>query len=330
MQNKISIIVPIYNVEKCVDKCIKSIVEQTYKNLEIILVDDGSTDNSGALCDEWAEKDDRIIVIHKENEGLSDARNSGLKISTGKYVGFIDGDDWIEPDMYDYLYQLLTDNDADISVCEHYIAYDSEQLEAGGALSSDINVYDRKNALWELIQDETIHSFAWDKLYKADLFENIAYPTRRYVQDMFTTYKLFEKCNKIVFGHEPKYYYYQRKNSIQKTRGEKLDWDQFCAYKDWSENIARVYPEWEQYLLVKWIAFTVSAYNSMLLREEIGVDTLTRKNKMRDTIENNYKRIDFMKNIILRVRIMFIRCKKYEQIYPILKKSIMADCNKEE
>ena len=121
MQDKISIIVPIYNIENYVDKCVASMVGQTYKNLEIILVDDGSTDNSGALCDKWAKLDERIIVLHKENEGLSDARNSGLEIATGKYIGFIDGDDWLAADMYDYLHQLITKHDGDISVCEHYV-----------------------------------------------------------------------------------------------------------------------------------------------------------------------------------------------------------------
>ena len=114
---KISVIVPVYKVEKYLDRCVESIVNQTYKNLEIILVDDGSPDNCPVMCDEWAEKDERIRVIHKENGGLADARNAGMNIATGDYIGFVDSDDWIEPNMYEVLLKNALKYDADISRC---------------------------------------------------------------------------------------------------------------------------------------------------------------------------------------------------------------------
>lgn len=323
MQDKISVIVPIYNVEKCVDKCIESILCQTYTNLEIILVDDGSTDCSGELCDKWAEKDERVIVLHKDNEGLSDARNDGLKIATGRYVGFVDGDDWIADNMYEYLYQLMKEYDSDISICEHYLESEQGDLSAGGLFGPNVEKYERKEALWELVQDEVVHSYVWDKLFKKELFDGIVFPKGRYVQDMYTIYKVFMRANFVVSGHEPQYYYFIRSNSIQQSRGEKLDWDQFCVYKDWYENLSIIFPEWERYLLNKWISFTVSAYNSMLLRTEKGKDTLERKQEMLNTINTFYHEINFSDNRALKLRLMLIRCIGYTRIYPIIKKVIV-------
>ena len=117
MSDKISVIVPVYKVEKYLNRCVQSIASQTYENLEIILVDDGSPDNCGVLCDEWVQKDSRIKVVHKENGGLSSARNAGVAVATGAYVGFVDSDDYIHPQMYEKLYEALVENGADISIC---------------------------------------------------------------------------------------------------------------------------------------------------------------------------------------------------------------------
>ena len=121
MKELISIIVPVYNVEQYLDDCLISIINQTYKNIEIILIDDGSTDKSGKICDEYAKKDSRIIVIHKENGGVSSARNAGLRIAKGAYIGFVDPDDWIAEDMYEVLYSNAKKYDADVSVCKYKI-----------------------------------------------------------------------------------------------------------------------------------------------------------------------------------------------------------------
>ena len=128
MKNKISVIVPIYKVEQYLNRCVESIVNQTYKNLEIILVDDGSPDLCPKICDEWAEKDSRIVVIHKENSGLSDARNAGLKVATGGYVAFVDSDDIINPFYVEYLYKAICDNDAQISACDLKNFYDEKEM----------------------------------------------------------------------------------------------------------------------------------------------------------------------------------------------------------
>ncbi|HDT8053597.1 TPA: glycosyltransferase, partial [Enterococcus faecalis] len=124
---KISIIVPVYNVEKYLEKCVRSILAQTFTDFELILVDDGSPDSSGAMCDQFAEQDQRVKVIHKENGGLSDARNAGIEIATGEYLGFVDSDDYIADDMYELLYTNIVKEDADLSICGIYDVYEGKE-----------------------------------------------------------------------------------------------------------------------------------------------------------------------------------------------------------
>ena len=214
MNSLISIIVPIYNVEKYLDKCIDSIINQTYTNLEIILVDDGSPDNCPRICDQWALKDQRIIVIHKPNGGLSDARNVGIDMAKGEYYFFLDSDDWIRKDAIQILYSLLNEKDADISCCGVEL-----KDEEGMSLSkwSDENcptLMDSDQSMEQYLSKISIGSIAWNKLYKAELFEEIRYPVGRLHEDEFTTWKLIFKSHRIAYTPECLYYYVQRKGSI--------------------------------------------------------------------------------------------------------------------
>ena len=162
----ISVILPIYNVEKYLEKCLKSVINQTYKNLEIILVDDGSKDNSPQICDEYAVKDKRIVVIHKSNGGLSDARNAGIEIAKGKYITLIDSDDYVEKDYVQFLYQLIKENNAEMSICSHTVLYTNGtriEKETGEHL-----VLDPKTTLEKILYDEGIDLSAWAKMYKAN------------------------------------------------------------------------------------------------------------------------------------------------------------------
>lgn len=226
-QELISVIIPIYNVEKYLKKCIDSIINQTYKNLEIILVDDGSPDNCGKICDEYAKKDQRIRVIHKKNGGLSDARNAGIDIAKGKYIGFVDSDDYIETDMYEYLYNILIENSSDISICDYEYYYEKNNT-IGKSNNVKMNeTVDKKEALRRLMGN-SIGNYAWNKLYKRDLFNNVRYPVGRKMEDCGTTYKLFYLSNKITIGNERKYYYLQRDDSILHKKN-------FSFYKDFFE-----------------------------------------------------------------------------------------------
>lgn len=321
MKELISVIVPVYNIEKCVGKCIESILDQTYQDLEIILVDDGSTDKSGQICDEYAGKDDRISVIHKQNEGLSDARNSGLEICKGKYIGFVDGDDWLKADMYEFLHQTLVSHNADVAVCGHFLE-DDGGVYASECADGGLKIYNCCEAVCAVVKDEEIHSFAWDKLYRKELFDGIKYPSGRYVQDIFTTYRVFMKANKVVCNNQPKYYYYQRKDSIQRTRGSKLNWDQFCAYKESAEMLKKEYPELRELLITRLVSFGIAAYNSLLLKKELSGEEKQQKSEIFSTLRESRKEIERNRygEYKLRHRMRFVTGKYYDRIYPKLKK----------
>ena len=209
---KVSIIIPVYKVEKYLEKCIQSVINQTYENLQIILVDDGSPDNCGKICDEYAKKDHRIEVIHKSNGGLSDARNKGLEIAKGEYIGFVDSDDYIEADMYEVLYNLLKQYNADVSICNFYTV--SQGKISIKNADNGINEYNRIEILKEILLDKNIQSYAWNKLYKKELFDEIKYPIGKKYEDIGTTFYLLEKCNKVVVTGKSEYYYINRQDSI--------------------------------------------------------------------------------------------------------------------
>lgn len=220
MNDLISIIVPVYNVEKYLRRCIDSIVAQTYKNLEIILIDDGSTDGSAAICDEYAKKDSRIVVIHKKYGGVSDARNVGVDNAKGNYLGFVDSDDYIKEDMYEYLYNNLIKYGADISVCG--VIDEAEYGEFTGIPTNfyyvtEDTVFDSEKATKLLIEDKTIDSHLWDKLYRKRLFENVHFPIGKRFEDMFVAYLPMSKAEKVVLLPESKYYYVRRSSSISFT-----------------------------------------------------------------------------------------------------------------
>ena len=211
-EDLISIVIPVYKVEKYLEKCIQSVINQTYENLQIILVDDGSPDNCGKICDEYAKKDHRIEVIHKSNGGLSDARNKGLEIAKGEYIGFVDSDDYIEADMYEVLYNLLKQYNADVSICNFYTV--SQGKISIKNADNGINEYNRIEILKEILLDKNIQSYAWNKLYKKELFDEIKYPIGKKYEDIGTTFYLLEKCNKVVVTGKSEYYYINRQDSI--------------------------------------------------------------------------------------------------------------------
>lgn len=208
----ISVIVPIYKVEEYLDQCIKSIVEQTYRNLEIILVDDGSPDSCPLICDEWAKYDHRIIIIHKENGGLSDARNTGLHKSSGKYISFVDSDDWLAPDFFEILYYSITKNNAQIAAGGIVKVYENYQEQ--DQFIYDQQIFTSEEALETLMQGRGFYAVAWNKLYKKSLFDGIEFPLGKLHEDEFVTYKLIGKSTKLTLCQEAIYFYRQRKCSI--------------------------------------------------------------------------------------------------------------------
>ena len=215
MNDLISVIVPVYNVGCYVSECIESILKQTYQNLDIILIDDGSTDNSGKICDSYAKRDKRIRVIHKKNEGVANARNIGIQMAMGEYIGFVDSDDYIEKDMYEYLHEILKSNDADISICNYkkrYTKVDTERV--GESYENKITILGKEEGIKELIIDKNVKNYLWNKLYKISLFKNLKFPDGKKMEDYAVMYKLFYGANRIVIGNDCKYVYNQRDNSI--------------------------------------------------------------------------------------------------------------------
>lgn len=209
----ISVIVPVYKVEKYLDCCIESIVNQTYQNLEIILVDDGSPDSCPAMCDAWAAKDSRIKVIHKENGGLSDARNAGMFIADGKYIGFVDSDDYIAPEMYQLLYDRMVHDGSDIAACGAEMIYEDGTL-AKVLTAPGSRLLSREEAMHAVICESWLKQPVWYKLYKTELVKNIPFPVGKYHEDVFWTYQAMASATSVSVFDNRCYFYCQRKSSI--------------------------------------------------------------------------------------------------------------------
>lgn len=212
----ISVIVPVYKVEKFIHRCIDSILNQTFTDFELILVDDGSPDKCGAICDEYAERDNRIHVIHKENGGLSDARNAGIdwafEKSNSEWMTFIDSDDWVHPEYLNYLYKAVTENDVGLSVTRYIMVNDYQNYIEKEYIcllhsTQEIFVKERVNMI-----------IAWGKLFRKNDFYNIRFPVGKLHEDEFTTYKLLFMYDKIAFVDVPLYYYYVNPDSIINSR----------------------------------------------------------------------------------------------------------------
>lgn len=274
---KISIIVPVYNVEKYLENCIESILNQTFKDFELIFVDDGSTDNSGKICDIYEKKDSRIKVIHKNNEGLSSARNTGLDIACGKYVGFVDSDDSIHPKMYEVLYNLIEKYKSDISCCNYKYTYDISNQN-----HEELNL----NEVIEMSNIEAIEKLydkdlgvrlvvAWNKLYNKRLFDNIRYKVGRLHEDEFMAHRILYNSKKITYVDNELYYYLQRDGSImsKKTYKRKVDTllsksdrMRFCnkiGLTSMSDNICKIY-EYEFFNLYRQLLGEGSANKEFL------------------------------------------------------------------
>lgn len=213
MNPLISVIVPIYNVEKYLARCVDSIVNQTYKNLEIILVDDGSPDLCPQMCDDYAEKDNRIKVVHKKNGGLSDARNAGMAVATGEYISFIDSDDYVSDDFFECLLDVMNKKNSDIAECSVVKFYEDNRFDE---FSDDLSVktYDTQDAMSALIAENPFHQHVWNKLYKTELIKDIPYAVGKLNEDEFWTYQVFGRANKVSKLNKTMYYYFQRNSSI--------------------------------------------------------------------------------------------------------------------
>ena len=297
--NLISIIVPIYKVEAYLNKCLDSICNQTYKNLEIILVDDGSPDNSGKMCDDYAKKDSRIKVIHKENGGLSSARNAGLDIATGEYISFIDSDDYINAKFIETLYNLCIENNADISECD-FLKFENDDVKE---IKEEVNIHlytshEMQNRMYSEI-DNVRSVVVWNKLYKKYIYENMRFPVGKINEDEFCTYRAFYSCKtKIATTSEKLHYYRYSPESIMGRKFNVKRLDVLDALKERKQ----FYKENNELELYE---KTILTYSDMLKYfYELTKNYIENPKEHLKTIHNNYKQnyIDLKRSNKLNVK----------------------------
>lgn len=274
----ISIIIPVYNVREYLKTAIMSMINQTYKELEIILVDDGSTDGSGELCEQFAEQDQRIKVIHKKNGGLSDARNAGIKSATGEYLAFLDSDDWVDNRFIEYLYKTITIHKADIAQVKYLVLPEEIHIEENlcnireqlfGKESFDSAEFN------QIINEEGV--VVWNKLYRKSLFSNIMFPKGCYHEDNYVTYKLFYESKKVVFTEAYLYFYRYRKTGIMGKNPEERFSSAINAYKEKEEyliekgykNAYRMHIEKYRALLNKYLTYCSMNANNLISKTVI-------------------------------------------------------------
>ena len=238
----ITIIIPVYNIKKYLHDCIESILSQTYQNLEIILVDDGSTDGSEKFVDDYAKSDKRIKVVHQKNMGLSGARNTGLKHTTGKYVTFVDSDDRIEPSMIESLFNALTESHADVSICSFKEIYPNGKIK-DFSHNYPKQVFTTEQALANMLQENGFMISTTMKLFPTNYFKGIKFPVDKLHEDVGTTYKLIMKAKKIVFIPNEYYVYVHHNNSIINQTFDERKFDLIKLTDQMCDDIDQYYPD---------------------------------------------------------------------------------------
>lgn len=266
--SKISIIVPVYNVELYLRECLDSILNQTFKDFELILVDDGSTDESGKICDEYTLKDRRVRVCHKENGGLSDARNFGISHATSKYIGFIDSDDTIEADMFAALYRNIAVNGADVSICGLFDCYKDRKIPQ--CAEKQFGVLSGEEALKEALEGSKFSVNAVNKLYKKELFNDIKFPFGKLSEDAFTIPRILASANKVVFTTEPKYNYMHRMGTITTSEFKLRDLNVIEGYEEILSFVNKNFPDFENLAKSRLIWAYIYVLDKMILSENFN------------------------------------------------------------
>lgn len=263
MKPLISVIVPIYDVEQYICRCVDSIIAQTYKHLEIILVEDGSTDNCPQICDEYAEKDSRIRVIHKKNGGLSDARNAGMDVAIGEYISFIDSDDYVSNDFIETLYNAAISENSDIVECSVVKFYEDEHFDE---YKDDLKIasFNTEESLSKLIAENPFKQHVWNKLYKADLVSGVPYAVGKLNEDEFWTYQIFGRAKRVTRVNKTMYYYFQRQSSIMGNTYNLRRLDALEGKADRQKYIEKNFPRLAAQAKVDMFESCIFAYQSVL------------------------------------------------------------------
>lgn len=283
---KLSIIVPVYGVEKYLQHCLDSILQQTFQDFEIILVDDGSKDNSGKICDDYAAQDTRIKVIHQENAGLAMARNSGLTVAVGLYVAFVDSDDWLEPDMYEMLFSDIEQNMADIALCGYVNDYGTGK-KYDVSTKKDILVLDSEKAIEIMLKGKPFGAYAWNKVFKRALLEELRFPNVRFAEDVFFTWNLFHRASKITYNSSAKYHYRQRPESLCSAAFNLNKLSEIEVRKLTYQSTALHYPQLVELAFARYMQCVIQIGTTLASLDEYKGEFL----KLRQLISDNAKSI---------------------------------------
>lgn len=257
----VSIVVPVYNVEAYLQRCVTSILTQTYKNIEIILVDDGSTDGSGEICERIKEKESNIVVVHQKNGGLSAARNTGINIAKGQYIAFVDSDDFIKEDLIEYLFDLLIRNNCPMALCSLGIVEASGKYKRSG--SGDKIVLSAHQCIEKMLYHDEIEPSACGKLYEKRLFADIRFPEGKYFEDIGTIHKLFYTAKKIACGFSDKYIYCIRENSITTGAFQPKKLDMLQVTDQMGNEVLRWFPDLNSAVICRRVEARFSTLNQM-------------------------------------------------------------------
>ncbi|WP_434798704.1 glycosyltransferase family 2 protein [Terrisporobacter vanillatitrophus] len=295
MNPKISIIVPVYKVETYLNKCIDSILEQTFKDFELILVDDGSPDRCGNICDEYAKRDDRIVVIHKDNGGISSARNVGLDIARGDYIGFVDSDDWIDLNMYKILFDNIKIKNGDMCVCDYKKVYSDNSLNIIEESNEHIcETLSKIEALKKIYSNKSTQFIVvWNKLFKKTLFDNLKFEMNRIYEDAFIINELIYKSKKVIYLNNKLYNYRQREGSIMNSSCNIKELDSVYAL---SERVKFFYKLGDKYLINKSEVYYIEALLNSYRQLELLKEQNFEKNKLIKDFKKTIKIYSILNN----------------------------------
>ncbi len=305
-QVQISVIVPVYNTEKYVEACINSLLTQTYKNLEIIAIDDGSTDQSGSILDRLNKMDERLMVIHQENGGVSRARNLGIEKAHGKYVAFVDADDWANKMLFEQLMQRMELYQADMVISQiiETVSRDTDEIRDD---QSDV-VLSQSEAVKQLIEDTKIRSFFQGKLFKKELFKNSSFPLDMRYEDLALFQDLVLQCQTVVYTDNAYFYYYQHEESKLHSRDLQLNLDQIKAYQMQTNSICKVYPEYQIQLDYRNFAFELSTCCYYLKEFKGESKYLESMRELYQNTKHHYTKLKKENMLTGRDRLCYLKC----------------------
>lgn len=320
LEDLVSVIIPVYNVENYLEKCVESVINQSYQNIEILLINDGSTDSSANICNLMKKKDSRIKVFHKKNGGLSDARNYGINESSGKYLVFIDSDDWVDKEYVRYLYDLINNNDCDISVCEIVKITEKGKIVSNNLNNNNVLKLNQKDALKNMIEVNLFATSACGKMYKRECFDAIKFPVGRLFEDIPTNYSIFLSVENVIFGARGLYYYLTREGSITRKKFSAKNMDSIIFIEEAMKKVLIKYPEFENISNSRvflayfdiWKSFGKKDIDSeYYINTKSAIKNLRRKIKKSKKIDNKVRKKILLTYLPLwLVKMMFYLLKK--------------------